>query len=659
MSYLFKHGYKKGSLVCIPAATLCFLYLSSQAWAQGTVVMGRRQGFVSFWCEGDRGEGVTNGASDFTFSQRRFNEAVGIRGDLYVLDPAFVTVNYGSTFGLVQDRVSSSGQTMSGRGRLIAYDLEAEFLSGKNYSSKAYANRSHNIDSREFVGFVENRYQNQGAALFLKSFILPSTLSYVQEFSQQTFRFGDFLGRREYSTNLLTYEGRNRYGSHDVSAYYQLGDVQDHVLPELSFGSRTGYFMDRFRFGDELPKTLSSRLSHFRRGNELAFSSLILDEDLRIEHIESLSSGYHYLLSHFTSADGSATTSHTAAASLQHRLYQSLNTGLSVFGTLASHPAGEQKAVGLRGDTDYRKLLPGRGQLLASLGGRYEISDNQLQGNEVPVFQERHTARIGLPFRLDQPRAIRETVFVSGESGTIFQENLDYLVRLLGEFIEVEILPSGRIQEGESLLINYRVSVSPSITFSTKAVSSSVGLDYGWINPYYSYQRSHQVLLSGVSQGILDNFKANTAGIRFRRSGVKLSGGLTNEYHTQESLLLPYTSLQFGQFISYIPRRSFTLRFNFDEGFYHYKIPERKTATGIGRLAVGWSPSSITLDGFISVRIWRSTLTVDETFRDAGISAKWSAGKVTVTSLVSADLRQINRSVAHDFRWRADVTRRF
>ncbi len=679
---------------------LCLILSSSAAFAQGGIVLGRREFLLEFGHLNDQERSTTQGVTDFTFREKRFTERLLMRGDLSVVDPAFLTVNFSATFGFLQDRVFANGEKLPGRARLIGYDLAGNFLSEKNYSATVFANRSDNIDSREFIGTSETQNQSEGVILNLRGFILPSTLSYRQESFQEISHFGGLDARLDDSRNILAYDGQNHWESHDVGLHAEFAGFHDHVQPAFSYGSRTVNSYDRYRFGDLSPKLLTSRLNYIQRGGRLQFSNLTLDEDLRIDHSRSFSTSYDYLFSRSTSG-GTETTSQTAAVSLQHRLFESLRTGASVRGSLVNVPGGGEHIFAARADTNYRKKLPGHGRLLASLGGLYQVSENRLPaGKEIPIFQESHTARVGVPFRLEQPRVVPGTILVTGSTGLIFQEDLDYLVKVVGEFTEIDILSPGRIREGDTLLVDYRVNVSAFIKFATRSMVFNTGPDFGWVNPYYSYERTLQNLLSGVAESPLENLRAHAAGIRFRWNGSKFSGTLQNEYRNQDSRLLPYRALQFSQFFAYMPRRTvqlpggcpdfggtapaqsvleqpktkppcspssisnfvraLTVGLSFDESFYHYRIPVRKTESGTGRLTIGWTPQPLTtVEAFASVRVWEDTLSPYENFRDFGVRIKETIGKVILASTFDAGWRRRNGSLMLGFRWSVDIMRRF
>ena len=114
---------------------ICFLFLVSEGMTQAIIATGRPEGTVEFGFEREGLETFSEGRSDFAFRQRRFDERVGFRGNAYIFDPRFVTMNYGTAFGFVQDRLTSGAARSGGKGKLLGYDLGWALLSGKNISS--------------------------------------------------------------------------------------------------------------------------------------------------------------------------------------------------------------------------------------------------------------------------------------------------------------------------------------------------------------------------------------------------------------------------------------------------------------------------------------------------------------------------------------------
>lgn len=601
------------------------------------------------------------GGSDSS-SQRRFGERLGLRGDLSFLDPSFFSLVYGGTVNFSQDAVFGEGLDGAGTGRLFSYSAEGNFFPAKPYSLTFFANRSSSTSLRDFAGISEILSTNQGVALNLKSLPLPSIFSFRQEASDENSRFADLLAERKERRRLAAYDARNNWHAHDLGFHYEWADIQDVLLPALSFRTHTAEATHRFRFGEGLPNSLNFNLNFVQRADAQHFSSsaLTVIEDLGLQHTKSFSTAYHYILSRFT-AFSADTTAQTGAVSLQHRLYESLRTSLTLQTTHSDLSTGTQQNYGGRLNLDYRKKIPGHGTLLLNFGSRYEVENDRIPGKTIPVFRERHTANVGIPFRLNHPQVIVASIAVSAENNSIiFVEGLDYLVRLVDNFAEIEILLSGRIREGEVLAVDYEVIAPPVIRFTTFSHMLSVGPDFGWVNPYYIFERNRQGLISGIDTGFLEDLHAHTAGVRFRWTRSRISAVFSNEYRKQESSLLPYNSLQFSQVLSYTLRRSLLVGLSFDENLAHYFKPERQTENGLARLTIAWSPrQSLTVDSFLSARLWRDTLAVNEDFGQEGMRVRWTPSKFTAALSWDRNVRTRGQIESRELRWFTSLVRRF
>jgi hypothetical protein len=641
-------------------AVLILVLLARQASAQSLIGLGRREASIDFGVAGDLATSTTGGVKDLTLDDRRTNERLGLRGDLYLVTPSLATLFYGTSLAFLQDRLTTSGQRLPAKARLLEYDVSANFLTTKKYGITLFANRAENVVSREFIGTTDTTAKNEGATLYLRSFILPGTVGYRRERFGESSRLSETLGNNKYDTSTLSYDGQGMFGSHEVSAHYGVGRLQDRVRTDFSYGSRSADFRDRYTSGGDVPDTFTSTLHYFARTGRLTFSSLFVDEDYRAVHNRSLSSGYSYTFSRFATDGLQPTTSHTAGVTVQHRLYQSLRTSGGLTGTLIGVPDGTSRQWGVRGETEYHKKLPHEAAILAGISGLYQISDNRLAGRLLAVFQEKHVARIGIPFRLDQPRPIAASILLTTDTGIPFQEGLDYTVRVGGEFAEIQILATGRIREGDNLLLQYRVEVDPSARFTTRALAARLEPDFGWVSPYYAYQQSIQHLIAGHAESPLEELRGRTIGVRVRWSRKRFSGTLLSEYHTQESRLIPYNASLFSQFVTCTPTQAVSLGITIDEAFYHYLRPQRETASGTGRFTVGWTPwSTFAVNGFVATRLWRDTVAADETYQDAGIRAQWLTPSFTFSSSLNSDVRRRNGSVARQARLALDVSRRF
>lgn len=650
----------EGRWSLILSVAVCFLILPSEAVARRVFEVGRWEGFVEFGFEWDSEKSTSEGAGDLALRKLRFEEKVGLRNSSFILDPRFVRLDSGLTAGFFQERLSVNGEESPSDGRILGYDLTATVLPEKPYTLTLFANRGQSSISREFAGTSDVLTENRGGTLSLKRIFLPSTLSYRRELLEEESRFGAFVGRREEVRNVFTYDARRTWEANDLSVRYEFADVDDRVFPKFSYRTHTAGLHHRLDFGEAVPKTLVSSFRYFRRGGRFEFSSMGIDEDLHIRHGEDLTTGYHYSFSRFSTQDG-ATTSHTGILSLGHQLYGSLTTDLSLRGTFSTFPTGRESIYGGRADLTYRKRIFWGGRLLAGLGGSYEVQDDRFEEREAFISREQHVARIGAPFRLDRPRVIAGSIVVIDEAGTsLFQEGLDYVVRFVGHFAEIDIVPGGRIADGRTLVVDYRVIVSPSVKFSTWANRFNIGFDYGWIYPFYSYERVTQDLLSGTDETFLEDMTDHTAGVEFRWDGTKFRGSLRNEYRTHDSRLLSFDALQFRQLLSYFPHPTVSLSLSLNESLFDFRDPTRERTSVVGRFSLGWRPRpTLSLEGFASARLWSDSISPDETAHKVGVRGMWSIGKFEMIPSFEYGVRERDGSDSQESRVMIRLIRRF
>ncbi|MEE9231502.1 MAG: hypothetical protein V3U86_12435, partial [Acidobacteriota bacterium] len=501
---------KRAGWIFILGAAACLFSFSSQASAQRVFWFERWEGFIETGFEWSDEETSTAGGTGLSLRRSRFDEKLNLRTIAFVIDPQFVTINSAFTLGLFQDRFSVEEQTTPGDGELLGYDLGVSILPAKRYFFRLFANRSQSTVTREFAGRTEVLAENRGATLTLRRIFFPSTLSYRQELLAEESRFGAFLGRREEFKNILSYEGNRTWQASSLGLRYEHADVEDRVDLQRSYRTTMASLSHRITFGEDHPKTLNTSLRSFTRAGRSGLSSITANENFRLQHSDTLSTGYQANFSRFT-VDGAETATRMGLFSLQHRLYESLKTNLNLSRTLATFQTGEEETFRGRLDLRYQKNINAGGKLLMSLGRTYELRDAQMEEEEVLVFQESHKAELGVPFLLDRPRVVPGSLVVIDQArSTIFQEGLDYVVRIIGELVEIDIVPSGRIADQQQLLVDYQVLTSPSREFSTMATRFSIGADYAWIHPYYAYDQVDQDLIAGMDDATLDELSTHT-----------------------------------------------------------------------------------------------------------------------------------------------------
>ncbi len=642
------------------APAICLCALSTAAFAQRRVGFERWKASLEFGIKWNHQTTSNPPLEEADLRRRLLEESLKLGNYLYVIDPRFLSLGTDLDFRFFQDRLDIEGQGNPSDGKLVGHDVEASFFPSKPLSFVLFTNRSDTTISREFAGSSSVLSANRGATLHFRRFFLPSQVDYRQERLREESRFGGSVGRREEFRNLFTYDGSATSERNNVDLRYQYSDVEDLANPDFSF--KTGYstLFHRFIFGKAESKSLTTSVRQFTRTGRFDLTSLTADEILRLDHSERFATSYQYTFSNFAT-DSGTTSLNSGLVWLRHQLYESLTTQFSLRGSSATLPTGRQSGYLGRLDLQYTKKLPGDGRLMARISQSREIKDDRTEDRQVGVLAERQVVRLGLPFLLNQPRVVPGTIVVANEARTaIFTEGLDYVVRTIGDRTEIDLLGTGRIADGDGLLIDYEAIVSPSIKFSAHTAHFDLAADYGWIHPYYSLDRVSQDLVSGNDGTFLDEQRIQTAGVRFRLEKPRFNVSFLNELRRHEAPTLAFEALQFSQNCSFAIGRDFSVTAGLSEVFTDFDKPERSTTSGLGRVMASWRASlGLRFDATLSARLWKDTIATDEDFRSAGLGTRWAVGQIEVVSSFTWTQRDREGALLSESRLDAKLIRRF
>ncbi len=333
---------------------------------------------------------------------------------------------------------------------------------------------------------------------------------------------------------------------------------------------------------------------------------------------------------------------------LQHRLYESLITTVAVRGSIDHLPTGRRGAYGGSLLGDYRKRLPADGRLTIRGGGTYDRADNRFSGREDAVLDEAHTARFGAPIRLRGSRIIPASIEIADASrSTIFLESVDYTVEFIGEFAEINILPSGRIQDGHAIRVDYRIAASPFTSILTTQPVFDLSVDYGWISPHFRFQRVDRRLLNGFDDGSVFGRTTRAAGVRLRGALRDLRVTLNGERRSEDARNLSLDVIQFGQTLSYAFGAARALNVNLSQVVTRFHLPSRRESLGSGSVDFGWQATPIlSIQATALTRRRRDSFGADEDFHQASIEARWQRAKFDMSASIG---RSWGRRVGRPF----------
>ncbi len=645
---------------------------------------GSLQGIVDY----SRQDTKTAGSPPSRFESTQSQELFTLRNTgAYVLDPRLFAVTVGATFGLSQEWLETTGTGGAFReGTLWGYDLFATVLSEKPFSLNLFANRNASSFSRELAGRTEIQTETRGVTLFAKTFYIPSSLTLRQELLDEESRTADVVARRKEKRNILTYEGQRGWEDAELDLRYEFVDLADEIFPDLSYQSHEGALGYSLDFGPELNRRWESRFRAFTRSGGtfrgVAFADLTtwtVDESLRIDHTDRLRTQYRYFLFH-TDTPGGAATTHTATFSLRHRLHESLTTTLGADGTIQDLPRGEKDAARARLDLAYTKRLPAGGRLTIGLGGSFQYEDDRFASTETFVPQEPYTVAtpFALPIALRNPFVIESSVVATKIAlgplpigcipppgpPTPLVLDQDYTLRTVGDVTEIVPIPCAGttpgINPGDTIAVDYRFTVSRSLTFTTRTWRADVGVDYRWIRVFFSHDESEQELLSGRDGRFLNDQQSDSVGAELRYDQPRLTASVLGEARRFTSTRISYDSLRGNQFLGATILRDLRLGLSADEALIEYRDQNRQSRSVAARATLTYTfGANLFAEAIGGIRWLRDTLLLPEQTIEARLRVRWRFRKLEVNPSLGFFDRQRGDTETNEYRATLQVIRRF
>jgi hypothetical protein len=224
-------------------------------------------------------------------------------------------------------------------------------------------------------------------------------------------------------------------------------------------------------------------------------------------------------------------------------LYESLVSQVFTWAQTQQFDSGPQiDHYGGQVSFDYRKKNRW-GKLLADYRARLQREERRGGDRDVEAFEERRTFTDPNPVILRvqniQPGSIRITDVARL---TLYQSGSDYTLTTFSDRIEIERVPTGRIADGETVLVTYVFTIGSD--FELDSFSQQFGIrqnfDMG-LSPYYHLRTQEQTLSPPTAQGgIEDDITAHTLGLEYRWKGLRLSA----EYEDHESTITPFSAVR-------------------------------------------------------------------------------------------------------------------
>ncbi len=423
-------------------------------------------------------------------------------------------------------------------------------------------------DSRENLTDIRTNSKTYGANLSFRNKYAPLTLAYFNSDwdSKEIMTGRDFnykqkslegrvtrvFGKRD--NNELVYT-HNDYARKDYSLY-TIRNVADNITLQ------DGIFLDSSR-----RSMFNSNIYGTHQTGSDSFNQFRLSESLflNMKHNLTFNSGYTF---YYIERLPQKLRQNSVNAMLGHQLFESLHSGL-VFEYNNAHETSyteDNTKAGL--ELSYTKKTFAHGLL-------------SLQYNYSRVFEKRTSTDVFLDIKneiyviydrilIKHPYIDQSSIQVKDSTGTaIYILGLDYMLTMIGSFIEVQRIPGGLIPENGKIFLYYRATQPGSYSYEINL--NYFSFNYSLFNHFLDlyYKSSHNefanvkmadnLLLDRLTQEILGtslHYKSATVGI---------------ELDKYQSSLVPYNMTRY--FLNWQGHYKENFIFSVNANWRDYKLP--------------------------------------------------------------------------------------
>ena len=505
-----------------------------------------------------------SGGSDRDSMRLYVSPRVGIAFNNYIYHPYLLTYSLLFEPGYVWQERSFAGQTSQSDQLLLNGTALANFLQNKPYATTLNFGRSHQEVKYDFFNTAMVDSQSWGAASGYREGPVPVTLSFQQTHEDST----DFNQTTATDQTLFNLNARNERNKDDLTELtYQYGQYdRDTETSGSSFRSGNSYHHLWLTDTEHFAKSMLKSAFRFddRTSGGSSSSDLNATLDYNVEHSPTLRSYYDLSSSRF-SGDGFDSIQNYGFARIEHKLYESLTSGLEVHGSTLSSSSRDSSldslSAGTTASVDYSKRLGTWGRLFIGNSTSFNLTDQQTTGAELLIANEKYTVPNSGLVLLTRPREI-SIISVTDTNNTPLQLSQDYAVLDATDPWQIQIFSTGpsHINAGATIFITYTVRVNPSGSYSVFANQFQIRLslweDMAAVYARYSFTDNR----ASSPEFLLQNDELFQAGLEFNWHRFKLSADYVNDHST----LFDYISynLAEGYAVNLSPRSSLGLDLN-------------------------------------------------------------------------------------------------
>jgi hypothetical protein len=417
-----------------------------------------------------------------------FREWVELRLAGALADPGLLSFRLALRPMQTQLDWSGPAELAAGRGDRIDFSAGVHALAGGPVSLSGAMRRSSGTTPAALGSTVDYGQTERSGRLDWRNRYFPIALSVEDRSFVEIFRLATQpeAVRLDARARTLRLEAENRKTTLLLERY-----GYDDRAGGLEFTSARASLNHRARWGKR--SSLRSALLYNRRTGASSYERVSWDEGAHLQHTWRVWSDYRFGLLRIETPLGTS-RGRVGDVAITAQLHPLLALGVGGRAQSIDYTAGRQRYYRLAPEARHTTALPYRGRLTAGASVAFErVRQEPGPDGRLAVVNEGHVIDATTRFQLDNPNADRASVVVANAGETlIYQESLDYRLSEFGPFLEVVVLPGGRIAVGDTVLVDYLFSVLPTARVGALTAAYDASVQMGGVELYHRRVRRNQ-----------------------------------------------------------------------------------------------------------------------------------------------------------------------
>ena len=480
----------------------------------------------------------------------------------------------------------------------LAYDIGATLLKQKPLSLNIFANRK--TGQIDFTNAPDSDIENDtfGTRLHFKNPTLPVSIALIHHKFDRT---GLYQTEEDRDEAQVTIRHHAKKSVTQLNMLYNYNETTHTTFEAIDTTSNTmsTELTNAYFITDDNKVRLDSQLYNMQADyNGLDQNTWILSENLFWTHSKNLLTRYRADYNRREFGD-SVNEETRLSAGLTHHLHDRLTTDLGAAAVINKFDGGSEDLYKSNLGFLYRRPIDWGS---VELGAAYDYGVTKRSGTEkIILTEERLALSTGTATFLDKENVDLGSIVVTDITGaTVYTENIDYQITMVGPVVSVSRTLLGAIADGQQVNVHYSYQINAAYDDSRFGQKYRFNLAlWSFLYLAYSHCRIDQHILSGEPPNDPLHDTSNTVRLSFvtKWSDTQLLYDNQDRTNGNSSVTRSVT-----QRINFRPARNYFLNLSGNIGDRDFPDSDEKERFYSLGTSLGWTPKSWCNFSLICVR---------------------------------------------------------